>query len=195
MNKRVLVPLADGFEEIEAVAIIDTLRRGGLTVVTAALRRDPARIVHGAHGIDVVADADLDALTGSFDAVVLPGGMPGSKHLADDPRVLALLRDAHASGRLVAAICAAPTVLAKAGLLEGVRATAFPGVRDQLAGAQVEHAQRVVRADRIITSQGAGTAIEFALELVRALVGDAKAAELERAMIVHVPAGARAGGM
>jgi 4-methyl-5(b-hydroxyethyl)-thiazole monophosphate biosynthesis len=191
MPPRVLVPLADGFEEIEAIAIVDTLRRAGVEVVTAALRRDPARIVHGAHGIDVAADRELDACVGAsapaFDALVLPGGMPGTQHLGDDARVLALVREMHAAGKLVAAICAAPSVLAKAGVLEGVPATSYPGFQGKLGGARVERERRVVPAGRIVTSQGPGTALEFALELVRVLVGAAKAAELERAMIVQVP--------
>jgi protein deglycase len=190
MSPRVLIPLADGFEEIEAVAILDTLRRAGVTVVTAALRADPQRIVHGAHGIDLVADTELGAQTGAFDALVLPGGMPGTRHLADDPRVLALVREMHRNGALVAAICAAPSVLAKAGVLEGVAATSFPGFQDKLAGARVERAARVVVAGRIVTSQGPGTALEFALELVRLLVGPDKSAELERAMLVAHPRGA-----
>ncbi|MBM3975832.1 MAG: DJ-1/PfpI family protein [Planctomycetes bacterium] len=190
MPPRVLIPLADGFEEIEAVAIIDTLRRAGVTVVTAALRADPLRVVHGAHGIDLVADTELGAQTGDFDALVLPGGMPGTKHLADDPRVLALVREMQRAGKHVAAICAAPSVLAKAGVLEGVAATSYPGFQDKLAGARVERGSRVVVAGRIVTSQGPGTALEFALELVRLLVGSDKSAELERAMIVSQPRGA-----
>lgn len=192
MHKRVLVPLADGFEEIEAIAIVDTLRRAELEVVTAALRGDASRIVHGAHGIDVVADRDFAACTAPdappFAALVLPGGMPGTQHLGDDPRVLALVREMHAAGKLVAAICAAPSVLAKAGVLEGVPATSFPGFQAKLAGAQVERERRVVVSGSIVTSQGPGTALEFALELVHLLVGSARATELERAMIVNVPA-------
>ncbi|TAJ13234.1 MAG: DJ-1/PfpI family protein [Planctomycetota bacterium] len=192
MHKRVLVLLADGFEEIEAVAIVDTLRRADLEVVTAALRADPSRIVHGAHGIDLAADRELDACIGPnappFAALVLPGGMPGTQHLGDDPRVLELIRAMHAAGKLIAAICAAPSVLAKAGVLEGVPATSFPGFQGKLAGAHVERERRVVVAGSIVTSQGPGTAIEFALELVHMLVGSARATELERAMIVNVPA-------
>lgn len=184
--KRVLVPLAEGFEEIEAVAIVDTLRRAGIEVVTAALQPSAALLVAGAHGIHVRADAELGRVDGaSFDMLVLPGGMPGTKHLREDARVIALVRQLHAAGKHVAAICAAPTVLAQAGVLEGVSATAFPGVRDQLAGAKVEHVQRVVKSGKLVTSQGPGTAIEFAIALVRELAGAAQADELERSMIAR----------
>ena len=188
--KRILVPLADGFEEIEAIAIIDTLRRAGLEVVTAALKGGSSPlVVHGAHGVQVVADAELGKLDGkSFHMLVLPGGMPGTKHLSEDPRVIALVRSMHAAGKHVAAICAAPTVLAQAGILKGLPATCYPGFQDQLGGARSEPDQRVVRAGKVLTSQGPGTAIEFALEIVRELLGAARAAELESAMIVRTPA-------
>ena len=184
MSKRILVPLAEGFEELEAVAVIDVLRRAGLEVVTAALgsAADP---VMGAHGIAVAADAELGSLAAdSFDAVVLPGGMPGTLNLMEDERVLAAVRALHAAGRTTAAICAAPMVLAKAGVIDGVAVTSHPSVRERLGAAEVRSEPRVVRSGHVFTSQGPGTAIEFALELVRELVGAGKADELAAAMLV-----------
>ena len=183
MPKRILVPLAEGFEEIEAVAIVDVLRRAGLEVTTASLRPGP---VTGAHGIALAADAELGALeAGDFDALVLPGGMPGTTHLMEDERVLAAVRALHAAGRPTAAICAAPMVLAKAGVIGGVAVTSHPSVRTRLGDADVRSEPRVLRSGSVLTSQGPGTALEFALTLVSDLVGADKAAELSRAMLVH----------
>lgn len=168
---RVIVPVADGFEEVEAVTVIDLLRRAGIEVVVAALE---ARTVTGSHGIALQADTDLDAaLAGEFDMVVLPGGLPGADHLDADPRVRALLERMAASGKFTAAICAAPKVLASAGLLAGKRHTAFPGILDS-AGADA-----VVTDGKVITSRGPGTAMDFALTLVESLLGKAKRDEVE----------------
>lgn len=166
--KRVLVPLAEGFEELEAVTVIDILRRAGLDVVVASLAESP---VTGSHGIRVAADTPLAALAEQdFDMIALPGGMPGAQHLKDDPRIAAILKRLHGRGRPVAAICAAPMVLASAGLLEGRRATSFPGFLDGAANTTVE--DEAVVADRgVITSRGPGTALDFALALVEALKG------------------------
>ena len=166
---RILVPLAPGFEELEAVTIVDVLRRAGLEVVVAGLQPGPVR---GSHDIALQPDAELSAVDGaSFQMMVLPGGMPGAENLRRDPRVIALLKQLHAAGKHVAAICAAPMVLAEAGLLEGRPATAYPGFREKLAGANVVSDLRVVKAGKIVTSQGPGTAFEFALTLVRRLRG------------------------
>ena len=183
MVKRVLVPLAEGFEEIEAVAIIDVLRRAGLEVTTAALRPGP---VCGAHGISVEADAELEDLEAhAFDVVVLPGGMPGTTNLMEDERVLAAVRELSAAGKPTAAICAAPMVLAKAGVVKGVPVTSHPSVRGMLGDAVVRSEPRVLRSGKVLTSQGPGTAIEFALALVSDLVGPEKAVELASAMVVQ----------
>ncbi|TDJ31489.1 MAG: DJ-1/PfpI family protein, partial [Gammaproteobacteria bacterium] len=129
---RVLVPLAEGFEELEAITIVDLLRRADIEVVTAGLRDGPVR---ASRQITVVPDTTLDeALSSDYDMVVLPGGLPGADHLAADQRVNQLLRQMADTGRYIAAICAAPKVLAGAGLLEGKRATAFPGVLDDAPG-------------------------------------------------------------
>jgi 4-methyl-5(b-hydroxyethyl)-thiazole monophosphate biosynthesis len=167
---RVLVPLAEGFEEIEAVTVIDLLRRAGIEVVTAGLGPGP---VTGSHDIVVTPDTDLEAALGqAFDLVALPGGMPGAANLAADARLLALLCQMATSGRITAAICAAPGVLAKAGLLAGKRATSYPGFLDaQNAPGAILSEEPVVEDGRVITSRGPGTAMDFALALIERLEG------------------------
>lgn len=166
--KRVLVPLAEGFEELEAVSIIDMLRRAGIEVVVASLAGSP---VTGSHGIALAADATLDAVSGqSFDLVALPGGMPGAANLKDDARVTGIIRRVHAGGGRVAAICAAPMVLAAAGVLDKRRATSFPGFLERAADCTLVD-EPVVVDDRVITSRGPGTALDFGLELVAQLLG------------------------
>jgi 4-methyl-5(b-hydroxyethyl)-thiazole monophosphate biosynthesis len=176
----VLVPLAEGFEEIEAVTVIDVLRRGEIEVVAAGLGTGP---VKASRGVVLVPDATLDAVADqAFDMVVLPGGMPGSKALAADPRVRRILDRARAGEHWVAAICAAPAmVLEPAGFLEGGRATGHPSLKDRIAGYVDE---RVVTSGRIITSQAPGTAMEFALNLVRHLRGEPRAREVALPMLV-----------
>ncbi len=182
-RKRVLVPLAEGFEEIEAVAIVDVLRRGGVEVVVAGLKPGKAT---GSHGIALSTDTSLDAVrAGEFDMIVLPGGMPGTTNLMEDERVIAAVRELHGRGRTTAAVCAAPLVLARAGVISKVAVTSHPSVRARLGDADVRSEPRVIRSGTIVTSQGPGTAIEFALELVRELCGAAKASELAAAMLVR----------
>jgi 4-methyl-5(b-hydroxyethyl)-thiazole monophosphate biosynthesis len=167
---RVLVPLAEGFEELEAVTIIDLLRRAGVQVVVAGLGKGPVR---GSCGTVIVPDAPLDAVLGeTFDMVALPGGLPGATNLNADSRIHDLLRDMAAAGKYTAAICAAPKVLANAGLLRGRRATSFPGILNDSDGAELA-AEAVVRDGTIVTSRGPGTAMDFALELVALLEGEA----------------------
>ena len=185
-RQTILVPLAPGFEEIEAVAIVDVLRRAELDVTLAGLSAGP---VLGAHGITLETDCALDELEpSSIAALVLPGGQPGTDNLMADERILELVRELQAQERTTAAICAAPMVLAKAGVLEGRPATSHPTVRDRLAGAEVQDAPRVVRSGSVFTSQGPGTALEFALALVAELKDASTAEALERAMLVATPA-------
>ena len=172
---RVLVPLAEGFEEIEAVTIVDLLRRADIEVHTASLA---SRRVTGSHGITVEADLVLDdAKAADYDMIVLPGGMPGAEHLKNDLRVIALLREFAAAGRFTAAICAAPGVLAHAGLLEGREATSFPGFlrADSAPGIRLSESPVVVDG-KVVTSRGPGTAIDFSLALIGLLKGDEVAA-------------------
>jgi 4-methyl-5(b-hydroxyethyl)-thiazole monophosphate biosynthesis len=167
---RVLLPLAEGFEEIEAVTVVDLLRRAGIEVRTASLA---GTRVTGSHGITVEADIPLDAVDATeYDMIVLPGGMPGAEHLKNDARVVALLRRFASEGRYTAAICAAPGVLAHAGLLDGRQATSFPGfLRDDSAPGLKLSAAPVVVDGKVVTSRGPGTAIEFSLALIELLLG------------------------
>lgn len=177
---RALVALAEGFEEIEAVTIVDVLRRAGVEVHVAGLK---AGAVAGSHGISIVTDMGLEQVqAGDYDALALPGGMPGAANLRSDSRVLDIARAIAARGGLVAAICAAPMALAAAGLLEGRKATSYPSFRDELRGA-IYCEDRVVEDGLVVTSRGPGTALEFALTLVRRLVGEEKAAALASAML------------
>jgi len=175
---RVLVPLAQGCEEIEAVTVIDLLRRAGIHVVVAGLREGP---VTASRGVVIVPDMSLeDASRDAFDMIVLPGGGPGAENLRQDTRVLSLLRDQAAAGKRVAAICAAPKVLAAAGLLDGRRATGFPGVleAESLPGTTLTGAPVEIDGN-VITSRGPGTAMDFALTLIEHLEGKAKRDEVE----------------
>lgn len=182
-SKTVLVPLATGFEEIEAVTIIDVLRRAGIHVRVAGLAHGP---VTGSHGITLATDCTIDDVEAAELAmIVLPGGMPGAANLERDERILALVRELESSGRTVAAICAAPRVLSSAGVLRGRKATAYPSVRALLVGAEVVDRPRVVRSGPVVTSQGVGTALEFGLELVSELAGPAKARELCTALLIE----------
>lgn len=180
----IVVPLAGGFEEIEAVIVIDVLRRAGLKVVVASLDGEGMSVV-GAHGIELVADCDLGQIdSADVHALVLPGGMPGTRHLAADEGLVAMVRELSGAGRTVAAICAAPTVLVAAGVEAGRRMTSHPSCWEQLGRAQVERGAAVVTDGEFVTSQGAGTAMEFALALVERFVSAEAARELSVAMVV-----------
>jgi 4-methyl-5(b-hydroxyethyl)-thiazole monophosphate biosynthesis len=176
----VLVPLFTGFEEIEAITIIDVLRRADIEVITASLDE---LTVMGAHAIAVIADRLLDQVDASkFDAIVLAGGA-GTFRLREDPRIAQMLIAHNSANKLVAAICAAPTVLSAAGLLKDKHATSFPAVKSKL---QVnEYLEMPVVVDgNVVTSRGAGTAMAFALKLVEILKGEAIAQKLAASMIV-----------
>lgn len=179
---KVLVPLAAGCEELEAVTIIDLLRRAGVEVVTAGLQPG---IVKASRGTQLVPDTILDSvLRDEFDMVVLPGGMPGAQHLKEDSRVQALLKRLAAEGKYMAAICAAPMALAEAGVLSGRKATGYPGVLEKLGLPDVVlQNQAVVRDGKVITSRGPGTAMDFALELIETLAGRDKRLEVEAGLV------------
>ncbi|MFV1973383.1 MAG: DJ-1 family glyoxalase III [Thiohalobacterales bacterium] len=174
----VLVPLAQGCEELEAVTVVDLLRRAGISVVTAGLDE---RAVTASRGMVLVPDMTLDeALGQDFDMVVLPGGLPGADHLENDARLGVLLKQMAAAGKYTAAICAAPKVLASSGLLDGKRATAYPGVLQSASVPGLDCVdQAVVTDDRVITSRGPGTAMDFALQLIEVLAGVDKRNEVE----------------
>lgn len=179
---RVLVPLAQGCEELEAITIIDLLRRADLEVVSAGLDEQP---VVASRKTTIVPDTTLErALEEEFDMIVLPGGMPGADHLDNDSRIHDLLKSMADSGKFVAAICAAPKVLANAGLLKGKQATSYPGFIDSLGLDEVKSTGTAVECDgNIITSRGAGTAMDFALKLIEVLVGTEKRDAVENALV------------
>lgn len=171
IQKSALVLVAQGTEELEAVAIIDLLRRAEVHVVVAGLVEGA---VIASRGVKLLPDVALDSiLTHTFDMVVLPGGGPGTKQFAADSRVIELLRRMDREQKYVCAICAAPTVLAQAGLLDGKRATSYPGMLEAMHLPNVVCTGSAVEIDgRIITSRGPGTAIDFALALIEALSGN-----------------------
>jgi 4-methyl-5(b-hydroxyethyl)-thiazole monophosphate biosynthesis len=185
MSTRVLVPLADGFEEIEAFTVVDILRRAGADVVTAGVEGKDS--VTGRSSITAIPDTTLDrALDGEdFDLVVLPGGLPAAFTLRDDPRIVTALGRTAASGGRVAAICAAPVALERAGLLDGVEHTSHPTLRDQLPLESYSE-KRVVTTGRIVTSRAAGTAMEFAFTLVRELFGEEKVREVNQGVLARI---------
>lgn len=159
-----LMPLASGVEEIEAVVVLDVFRRAGFRITAAGLAAGP---VIASRGVRILPDTDWDSCTPlDYDMLVLPGGAQGAKALATDLRVIDTIRQFVKAGRLVGAICAAPLVLQAAGVLGGRRATCHPSVRPQMTGAILVN-DRVAVDERIVTSQGPGTAFEFALALIR----------------------------
>lgn len=179
---KVLIPLAQGFEEIEALTLADILRRADIEVVTAGLQPGP---VTGAHQISVIPDvelADIDAE--SFTMIVLPGGQPGTNNLNDDPRIHALLMDFSLTNKPIAAICAATIVLASSGLLQDKQVTCYPTYKDRLSGG-IYVDNPVVIDGTILTSQGPGTAIQLGLAIVTLLAGRQKSDELSKALLFH----------
>ena len=169
----VYILLAPGFEETEALAPADLLRRANIETALVSLTGES---VPGSHGITVVADMGLDEVDLSkADMIVLPGGAPGYKNLGADPRVERLVREAAERDLWIAAICAAPTLLGRWGLLEGKKAICYPGMEDQLTGALVQTAPGEIRDGKIITGRAAGNAIDFAAELIEVLLDRAAA--------------------
>jgi len=178
----VLIPIAEGCEELEAVTIIDLLVRAGITVVSAGLKDGP---VTCSRGTVLVPSMTLDqAFTQEYDMVVLPGGLPGADHLDNDSRIQQLLNRMSLDNKYIAAICAAPKVLASAGLLDNRKATSYPGVIDKMniPGLHYDSAA-VVKDGRVITSRGPGTAMDFALTLIEVLVGEEIKNEVETALV------------
>ncbi len=179
---KVLVPLAEGFEEIEAVTVIDVLRRADIEVVVAGIG---GTSVKGAHHILVTAESEIGGIHESgFDAVVLPGGMPGSANLRDDGRVLSIIRSIHGRKGIVAALCAAPIVLAEAGVIDEKNVTCYPGFEKELGGASYSPKPVIVDGN-IVTGKGPGCAIPFALKLVEILSGEERARGLKNQMQVY----------
>lgn len=177
----VLVPLAQGTEELEAVTIIDLLRRANIEVITAGLEAGP--VTASRHTV-LIPDTTLDqVLDKDFDMIVLPGGLPGATNLQQDSRILELVKTMATQGKYIAAICAAPKVLATAGLLRGKRATCFPGSLNQQEATGVELGDAaVIVDDNIITSRGPGTAMDFSLQLIQLLQGTETRNKVEQSL-------------
>lgn len=170
MKKQIVVLLADGFEEIEAVTPVDILRRAGCEVTVAGVGKD---LVTGANGLQIKVDVLIEQYEGLPDAVVLPGGAQGATNLRNSDIVLSLLDRMKQADRLVGAICAAPgVVLPKTGILKGKKATCYPGYERNFGYETTFSPDRVVTDGKLVTSRGPGTALEFSIELVRRLVSD-----------------------
>ncbi|HML73084.1 MAG TPA: DJ-1/PfpI family protein [Anaerohalosphaeraceae bacterium] len=180
---KVLVPIADGIEELESVTIIDVLRRAGAQVTVASV--STALQVTASRKTKLVADAMIQDCAGmTFDAIILPGGMPGAEHLRDSAPLIELLKQQVLAGRLYGAICASPAVvLARHGFLKGRKATCYPSMETQLPDASAA-AKRVVIDHHCITSQGPGTAMDFALAVVEALFGAERRRQVAEPMLV-----------
>lgn len=170
--------LADGFEELEAIAPIDMLKRAGVDVVTVGVT---GKNVTGSHNITFVADIEADevVLTDKIEAVILPGGMPGTLNLEKSEAVQNAVDYAVSEGKFLCAICAAPSILGHKCLLKGKNATAFPGFEKDLEGAVISD-KYVCRDGKFITARGAGVAVKFGLEIVSALVSEEKSKEIEK---------------
>lgn len=183
---KVLIPIADGTEEMEAVITIDVLRRAEFDVCVASVMPERKEVIT-AHNVRIVADVLLEeCVEQEWDMIVLPGGIPGATHLHNSASLLALLREQIAQQRWVAAICAAPAVvLGRHQLIPNANATCYPAYQPELSGQTAAVSQeRVVVDGKLITSQGPGTAVEFALRLVELLSSKQKANEVQKAMVV-----------
>ena len=192
-DKNVIIMMADGLEECEALNVVDVLRRAGIDLKMVSI--NGKKHVDGSHGIGIDTDLDLSdllpdgaegaaALADKLDMVILPGGMPGTKHLGSDARLIGLIAEMDKREKWLAAICAAPTVYAQAGLLTGRKATCYPALLDVLDehGADVSE-EKVVIDGHFVTSRGLGTAMSFGLTLIKVLISQEKAEEV-RADIV-----------
>ena len=180
-NKKVGMMVANGYEEVEMLTVVDLLRRAGIVCDIISVTGE--KELTSSHKVTVLADlmyedADFD----SYDALAIPGGMPGTTNLGEHVGVCEQLRKAYGEGKLIAAICAAPTVFGKLGLLEGKKAICYPGMEDQLIGAIVTY-EPAVRDGNIITSRGMGTAIDFGLAIVAYFEGEAAAEELAEKIV------------
>lgn len=175
---KVIVFLADGFEEIEALTVVDYLRRMDIQVDTLSITEE--REVEGAHKIRVLSDKNIDEIKNldSYEGVIIPGGLPGATNLRDDDKVIDIVEKMYKNNKLIAAICAGPIVLEKAGILEGKKTTSYPGFEDQL-GSAIYKKDNVVKDGNIITSRGPALAVDFTIEITEYLLGKERADELK----------------
>ncbi len=179
---RVLVPLAQGCEELEAITITDLLVRAGIDVTTCGLDDQP---VTASRGTTIIPNTSIDKIVNDdFDLIVLPGGLPGADHLRDNQPLQTLIKKQASANKYVAAICAAPKALAAAGVLAGKTATSFPGVLGALQDSSITISENAVEIDgNIITSRGPGTAMDFALKLIELLEGKEKRNEVNQQLV------------
>ena len=178
---RVLVPLAEGFEEIEAISIIDVLRRGDIEVLIASL--DTQVAVRGAHNVTVMAEMTInDVNVSSLDMIVLPGGWGGTVALRDDANVQRILKEMDAKGKNIGAICAAPLALHVAGVLKH-NYTCYPSIEGQIREDGFSDREMVVTDGNVMTSRGPATAICFGLQIIRKLKGEQKYSEVKSALL------------
>ena len=181
--KKVCVLLADGFEEVEALTVVDLLRIDRVYVDTVSVTEE--YMIRGSHGIAVQTEDLFEEVNlAEFDMIVLPGGLPGTTNLGAHSGVRRIVKDFAESGKYVAAICAAPTILSDLGLLKGKRVTCYPDMERKISGAVLTGAPAMVDGN-IITGQGVGAAVDFALELIAVLVGNEKAGEIAEAIVYH----------
>lgn len=177
---KIMVPLADGFEEIEAVTVIDVMRRAGLDVETVGV---PSSLITGANGVKIMADRKINEIKGAgYNAIVFPGGNRGVETLMKSPTLMELMKEMNAKGQVIGAICAAPLILAEHGILDEKRATIYPGMEKKLS---YPRGNKVVVDDNIITSQAPGTAMDFALMVVRKLLGEDAVSKLKHELVVE----------
>lgn len=180
--KHISVFLADGFEEVEGLTVVDLFRRAGVAVDTVSVTGN--LIVRSAHGIDIKADVLFENMNADTDMLVLPGGIPGTNHLQEHQGLTDLLKKFYAEEKYIAAICAAPSILGGLGFLKGRKACSHPSKEDALTGAEVVR-EPVIIQENIITSRGMGTAIPFGLTLITILCGQEKADEVKAAIVYN----------
>lgn len=182
---KVLVLLADGFEEVEALTPVDYLRRIGIDVVMVSINKDLK--VKGSHGIEVLANKTLDEIQGiiNYRGIIIPGGMPGASNLRDDERVIELVQNFNSEGKMVAAICAGPIVLQKAGILKNRKVTSYPGFEVELKDS-IYKKDIVVQDGNIITARGPATAVYFTIKIAEHLKGEEKGKEIKKAILLDL---------
>ncbi len=179
---KILVPLAQGLEEIEAISIIDILRRGGVEVVSVGL--DSLEIT-GSHKITIIADKLLqDISSHDFDGIVLPGGMPGTLHLKNNPKIISIIQKMYRENKLIGAICAAPMVLEKAGILEEKNFTIHPAVKDDIS--LIPKNLQFVKDGNIITGQASGAVTLFTLQIIKIIFGKEKMNEVNNGVLFKI---------
>lgn len=176
---KIMIPFADGFEDIEAITVVDVLRRAGIKVDTVGV---VGSVITSKNGVRVMVDKRLNEVKAEdYDGIVLPGGSKGVENLSKTASLLEMIKKINKNGKLVCAICAAPSILARIGILDDKKATIFPGMEGEIP---YPRSDRVVVDGNVVTSQAAGTAMEFSLKLVEILAGKKKAEELREHLVV-----------